>query len=143
MLVTRVLTERATPERDYLVLDAGINVLPGLTSEFHQILVVDEMSGARDHHYRLVGPTCAPWDTLLHSWYGPELRAGDALALMDTGAYFVPMSTTFSFAEPGVLLVDEGRETMLRRAERFTDIVALDNGIDGRPVVDEMSADQG
>lgn len=135
MLVTRVLTTRATPERDYLVLDSGINVLPGLVSEFHQLLVVDERAGSHDHEYRLVGPTCAPWDTLLHSWRGPRLAAGDAIAVMDTGAYFVPMATTFSFAEPGVVLVDEGREVLLRRQERFTDVVALDHGTDGRPVV--------
>lgn len=135
-LATRVLTERSTPERDFLFLDAGINVLPGLVSEFHQIFVADRAPGlSDDHQYRLVGPTCAPWDTLLHSWYGPELHTGDALVVMDTGAYFVPMATTFSFAEPGVLLVDEGREVMLRRGERFSDIVALDNGVDGQPVV--------
>lgn len=134
MLVTSVLTERHTPERDYLVLDAGINVLPGLVSEFHQIMPLTDTGAAHDHEYRLVGPTCAPWDTLLHSWYGSELHTGDQLVVMDTGAYFVPMATTFSFAEPGVLLVDSGREVMLRRGERFTDIVALDNGTDGQPI---------
>lgn len=137
-LVTRVLTERTTPERDFLFLDAGINVLPGLVSEYHHILPVHAGDAVReaeaDHHYRLVGPTCAPWDTLLHSWRGPELHTGDAVAVMNTGAYFVPMATTFSFAEPGIVLVDQGREVVLRRTERFEDIIALDNGVDGQPL---------
>lgn len=133
MLATKVLTERTTPERDFLFLDAGINVLPGFVSEYHHIFVADRAPGAVDDHaYRLVGPTCAPWDTLLHCWYGPELHTGDSLVVMDTGAYFVPMATTFSFAEPGILLVDEGREVMLRRGESFTDIIALDKGADGQ-----------
>lgn len=136
MLVTKVLTERHTPERDYLVLDAGINVLPSLISEFHHIMVADDVRGPHDHEFRLVGPTCAPWDTMLHSWYGPAVGVGDSLVVMDTGAYNIAMATTFSFAEPGVLLVDQGREVLLRRGERFTDIVALDNGVDGAPIVD-------
>ncbi|MGO4958402.1 diaminopimelate decarboxylase family protein [Luteococcus sp. Sow4_B9] len=135
MLVTRVLTERSTPDRDFLFLDAGVNVLPGFVSEYHHIFANTDPAGATDHEYRLVGPTCAPWDTLLHSWYGPELHTGDTLTVMDTGAYFVPMATTFSFAEPGVLLVDEGREVMLRRGERFEDIIALDKGVDGQDLV--------
>ncbi|GAA1397553.1 hypothetical protein [Luteococcus peritonei] len=133
-LATRVLTERSTPERDFLFLDAGINVLPGLVSEYHHILVAGQAEGDEQHDYRLVGPTCAPWDTLLHSWKGPELHTGDLLAVMNTGAYFVPMATTFSFAEPGVLLVDGEKETMLRRTEQFRDIVALDVDLDGRPI---------
>lgn len=133
-LLTRVLTERRTPERDFLFLDAGINVLPGLVSEYHHILPAGPLQGRQDHDYRLVGPTCAPWDTLLHSWRGPELHTGDLLAVMNTGAYFVPMATTFSFAEPGVLLVDGEQETMLRRTERFTDVVALDVDLAGKPI---------
>jgi diaminopimelate decarboxylase len=45
---------------------------------------------------------------------------------MDAGAYFVPFSTSFSFPRPGIVLLDEGRESPLRRAERFEDLVAYD-----------------
>jgi diaminopimelate decarboxylase len=45
---------------------------------------------------------------------------------MDAGAYFVPFSTAFSFPRPGIILVDDGRVTSLRRAETFDDMLKLD-----------------
>jgi hypothetical protein len=45
---------------------------------------------------------------------------------MDSGAYFVPFSTDFSFPRPPVILLDGGAERSLRRGESFEDLVALD-----------------
>jgi diaminopimelate decarboxylase len=56
----------------------------------------------------------------------PELAVGDALAIMDAGAYFVPFSTSFSFPRPAIVMVDGPDVHLLRRAETFDDIVALD-----------------
>ena len=47
---------------------------------------------------------------------------GDTLAIMDAGAYFVPFATSFSFPQPGVVMIDEGRVVTLRRAETFEDM---------------------
>ena len=56
----------------------------------------------------------------------PELEEGDGLAIMDAGAYFVPYSTSFSYPQPGVILIERGRVEPIRRIERFEDIVRRD-----------------
>jgi diaminopimelate decarboxylase len=56
----------------------------------------------------------------------PELAPGDVLAIMDSGAYFEPDSTVFSFARPGTLLVDGDELTVARRAETLDDVTARD-----------------
>jgi diaminopimelate decarboxylase len=56
----------------------------------------------------------------------PELAAGDTLLIMDAGAYFVPFSTSFSFPRPAIVAVDNGQVKLLRRAETFDDLLALD-----------------
>ena len=48
--------------------------------------------------YRLAGPICSPGDVLSWSALLPELAIGDALAIMDAGAYFVPFATSFFLA---------------------------------------------
>jgi diaminopimelate decarboxylase len=54
---------------------------------------------------------------------------GDVLAFMDAGAYFVPFSTSFSFPQPAVVLVDGGKTLVARRAEEFEDLVRRDVGL--------------
>jgi hypothetical protein len=56
----------------------------------------------------------------------PELEIGDALAITDAGAYFVPFATSFSFPRPAIVMVDGSNVHLLRRAETFEDIIALD-----------------
>jgi diaminopimelate decarboxylase len=46
---------------------------------------------------------------------------------MDCGAYCVPYSTCFSFPRPGVVALRSGTATVLRRAETFDDLIALDS----------------
>jgi diaminopimelate decarboxylase len=51
---------------------------------------------------------------------------GDQVVIMDTGAYFVPFSTSFSFPRPPIIMLDHGNATLLRRAESFEDLIAHD-----------------
>jgi len=109
-----------------VVLDAGINVAESLRSEYHHLFNLAQRPDAPPRHYRLTGPTCTLGDTLYPFVELPELKMGDGLAIMDSGAYFVSYSTCFSFPRPAVVLVEGGRDHVLRRAETFEDMVALD-----------------
>jgi len=109
-----------------VVLDGGINVAEPLKGERHQVFAANARPGAERRHYRLIGPTGTSNDLLYPSVYLPELQPGDVVAVMDSGAYFVPTSTTYSFPRPGVVMIDRGQLTILRRAETFEDLVALD-----------------
>ena len=132
MLLCRVASLR--DEEDgirWAVLDAGINVAEAVRTELHQLLPAAPRAGARERLYRISGPSCVLGDLLYPAWRLPELAVGDALAIMDTGAYFVPFSTCFSFPRPGIVLLRDGRATTLRRAETFDDLVALDEDLPG------------
>ncbi|MFH1808762.1 MAG: pyridoxal-dependent decarboxylase [Pseudomonadota bacterium] len=128
----RTLKARAEPPT-YAILDAGIHVAEPVAHAHHTLFAATRMSAPATTTWRLVGPTCTPHDVLYSAWQGPELQVGDVLAIMDAGAYLVPFSTTFSFPRPGVVLVDDGRVVLLRRAETFEDLVARDvmNSLEG------------
>lgn len=127
LLLASVLTLKAAGERTYAVLDAGINHAESVRNEFHQVLPTNRFAEPHSRLYTLVGPICTPGDTLYPAIYLPELTPGDTLAIMDAGAYFVPFSTSFSFPRPGIVMIDGGQESLLRRAETFDDLVRCDN----------------
>jgi diaminopimelate decarboxylase len=126
LLLTRVLGLKEGDGTTFAILDAGINVAESCRSEYHEILPLSARPETAKRTYTLVGPICTPSDTLRWAVRLPELRVGDTLAIMDAGAYFVPFSTAFSFPRPGIVLVDDGRVTALRRAETFEDMLQLD-----------------
>lgn len=132
LLLGTVQSTKAAGERTYLILDAGINLAESARSEFHQLLAVSHAGEAAQTTYTVVGPICSPGDTLYPATRLPLLEAGDAVAIMDAGAYFVPFATSFSFPQPAIVEVDGGQARPLRRAERFEDRVALDEGLSPR-----------
>jgi len=126
MLLCQVQSIKAADEITYAVLDAGVNVAEPVRNEYHQLFTVDAPRTASMRPYHLVGPICTPMDVLYQHWELPELAEGDALAIMDSGAYFVPFATSFSFGQPAIVMVDGGEHRLLRRAETFDNMVALD-----------------
>lgn len=130
LLCSVMITRHDSEELSYAILDAGINIAEPVRNEYHQLFPISPSRSSQHRTYRLVGPICTPADVLYHAWELPELVPGDALAIMDSGAYFVPFSTSFSFPQPAIVMVDQGAVTLLRHAERFEDLVARDEDPD-------------
>ena len=127
VLVASVLSLKAgEPKPGWAILDAGINLAEPTTSEFHQFFAADRMHEPCSLRYRLAGPICSPGDVLSWSAPLPALAVGDAIAIMDAGAYFVPFSTSFSFPRPAIVMLSGAETLLLRRREKFEDIIALD-----------------
>lgn len=127
MLLTRVVNVQDEVDGViHAVLDAGTCVASPVPHQTHQLFAVGPPRGERRYRYRLTGPICSPADVLYASWDLPRLAAGDALAIMDSGAYFVPFASSFSFPQPGVVMAVGGRVAVLRRLETFEHMTALD-----------------
>lgn len=128
MLVTRVVCTRDNSDGSAIaILDAGVNIASIMRQERHQILAVRQPSdGTSCRRYRLVGPICQPGDVLVDAIWLPVLQTGDLLVILDSGAYFEPDSTTFSFPRPGTVVVDGSEVTLARRAETLQDVLSRD-----------------
>ncbi len=133
LLLTRVVRLKATSRgHAYAMLDAGTNLAGALRFESHHVLAVRPAARAPLRRYTLAGPLCSPNDVLLASVRLAELRPGDALAIMDAGAYFVAYQTNFSFPRPAIVMVEGVSARLLRRAERFRDLTAFDSPADSQ-----------
>lgn len=126
-LITSVQSTKAgVNTAPYAILDAGINLAQSVQSEYHQVFAATKMHATEKHSYRLAGPICSPGDVLYWAFSLPELAPGDKLLIADAGAYFVPFATSFSFPQPAIVLLDGGEDRLIRRAEKFEDLVQLD-----------------
>lgn len=126
VLLASVVDVKHDTELRHAVLDAGINIADPAAHEYHQLFSATDPLGADDIPYRLAGPICTPADVLYNNWRLPELRPGHVLAIMDAGAYFVPFSTEFSFPRPAIVVVVDDDARVIRRRERFEDLVRFD-----------------
>lgn len=125
-LVATVRAVKQSKQRVHAILDTGINHAESVRGEYHQLFPVKRFAHPHAERYTIVGPTCTPGDTLYGSAALPTLDREDTVVIMDAGAYFVPYSTSFSFPQPAIVLLDQGKPKVLRRAQTFEDIVRCD-----------------
>ena len=90
------------------------------------ILPAGRMGAARDGSMDVVGMSCG-FDVLGWSVPLPELRPGDVLAFLDTGAYQDVTSSNFNaLPRPATVLVCDDEAEIVKRAETVEDVFRRD-----------------
>jgi diaminopimelate decarboxylase len=116
VLVARIWGIKETRRR-YLLLDAGMTSLlrPALYGARHPVVPLYE--GGEEEIYDLAGPACESGDVLAREARLPRPREGDALAILEAGAYGSSMALTYlDTPRPLELLwTGEGWEVLRRR----------------------------
>ena len=109
-----------------VILDGGKNIAMPLGYEVHELLAVNGAADTRVSTYNFYGPLCHPGDLHFRSKTFRTLKAGDLVAIMDAGAYFIPNQMNFSHPRPAAVMVNASRSSLLRQRESFEDVVRLD-----------------
>ncbi|MBI1987905.1 MAG: diaminopimelate decarboxylase [Nitrospinae bacterium] len=131
ILVTRVLYHKSTPEKHFLIVDAGMNDLirPSLYGSYHGIQPVIRKGDKGDSQPSsiiadVVGPICESGDFLAKDRRLPEAAPGELLAVMTAGAYGFTMSSNYN-ARPRVaeVLVKGSEYRVIRQRETYADLV--------------------
>jgi diaminopimelate decarboxylase len=110
----------------YAILDGGRNLTMPTGYEYHEVLPVAADATRPRRAWSLFGPLCHPGDLLFKGRQLPDLAIGDAVAVMDAGAYFIPNQMNFSNPRPAAVMIDGGETRVIRARESFEDIVRLD-----------------
>jgi diaminopimelate decarboxylase len=124
VLLTRVLLEKLTPARRFVVVDAGMNDLlrPALYGARHELKAVRPRRG-KQRTVDVVGPVCESSDVLGAGRSLPPLAPGDLLAVMTAGAYGMSMSSNYNSRPRGAeVLVDGAKYRVIRRRESVEDL---------------------
>jgi diaminopimelate decarboxylase len=127
ILLTRVLYNKETPDKRFVVVDAAMNDLirPSLYDAYHEILPVREARGRPARTVDVVGPVCESGDFLAKDRALPPVEEGELLAVMSAGAYGFVMASNYN-ARPRApeVLVDGSRYAIVRRRESYEDLIA-------------------
>jgi diaminopimelate decarboxylase len=97
ILVSSVVFIKTGEERQFLILDAGMNDLirPSMYDAHHEILAVNTSNTAQKT-YDVVGPVCETGDTFSKNRQLNESKSGDLIAIMSCGAYGAVMASTYN-----------------------------------------------
>lgn len=127
-LLTCVVGVKHLPERTWLIIDGGLNILPtaafGETRRLRffrgdQELVVKE----DDPICAIGGPLCYEGDIIMAQARIPKnLKSGDLVLLSDAGAYTISRSTNFNQSRAAVVARDGGAGQLVWRRETYDDI---------------------
>jgi diaminopimelate decarboxylase len=126
ILVTKVLYTKTNEGKNFVIVDAGMNdlVRPSLYNSYHTIqpLMRKERKTVQAD---IVGPICESGDFLAKGRNIPEFERDERMAIMSAGAYGFTMSSNYN-SRPRVaeVLVKGGRSYVIRRRERYADIVS-------------------
>ena len=125
ILVTRVLYKKSGSGKKFIIVDAGMNDLlrPTLYKAFHAIepVVRSETSFTVAD---VVGPICESGDFLAVDRSLADVKAGDLLAVMSTGAYGFVMSSNYcSRTRVAEVMVKNNRYEIVKQRETYSDLV--------------------
>ncbi len=98
VLVSRVEYVKTGEEKQFLIIDAGMNDLmrPALYNAYHGILPVSRRFDREEAVVDVVGPICESGDFFARDRLLPILNEGELLAVRSTGAYGFVMSGNYN-----------------------------------------------
>ena len=125
ILVSKCLYTKARDEKNFIMIDAGMNDLarPALYGSFHGVKpVVKDQDGMIVAD--IVGPICESGDFLVKDREVPMFKQGDLMAFTSAGAYGFAMSSTYN-SRPRVaeVMVKGDKFEIVRERETVEDLI--------------------
>ena len=125
ILVSQCLYTKARDEKNFIMIDAGMNDLarPALYGSFHGVQpVVKDQDGMIVAD--IVGPICESGDFLVKDREVPMFKQGDLMAFMSAGAYGFAMSSSYN-SRPRVpeIMVKGDKFEIIRERETIEDLI--------------------
>lgn len=123
VLLTRVEYHKPGVDKDFLLVDAGMNdlVRPALYQAYHDIIPVQQ-NEAGTSIVDVVGPVCETGDFLGHARH-IMANEGDLLAVMTAGAYGFTMSSNYNTRPRAAEVMVAGASAqVVRQRETFSEL---------------------
>jgi len=111
--------------KTFIGLDAGMETLirPALYGAYHRMYKIGDPDAPIKLTADITGSICENTDRLAIDRDFPEVKEGDLIAVMDTGAYGFSMSHNFNTRPRAAEVLLDGHETkLIRKRETIKDI---------------------
>ena len=125
ILVTKVLYHKKTGEKNFIIVDAGMNDLirPTLYGAYHEIVPCRKEKTERIVA-DIVGPICESGDFFAKDREIEAPPKGGYIAIMSAGAYGFSMSSNYnSRPRAAEILVNGKKAVLIRKRESYKDLI--------------------
>lgn len=112
----------------YVAVDGGMgdNIRPALYQAKYETVLANDPQRKASQEFHVAGKYCESGDILADAKL-PLLKAGDILAMLDTGAYGYSMASNYNRnPRPAVVFAEDGKAQVVIRRESLEDLVYLD-----------------
>ena len=98
VLVSTVSYVKKGDERNFIILDAGMNdlVRPAMYDARHDIIPLRAPDKSENKVYDVVGPVCESADLFARNRELPEVKPGDLVAILSAGAYGAVQASSYN-----------------------------------------------
>ena len=116
VLIAEVITVKRGDEKEFIILDAGMNDLirPALYDAWHDIVPVRQ-SAAQRRVYDVVGPVCESADLFARDRELPAPSSGDLVAILSAGAYGAVQGSSYNARPLAPEVLVSGRQFTVTR----------------------------
>ena len=126
ILVSKILYIKKTEERKFIIIDAGMNdwMRAALYDAQHEIVPIEKKQSKDSVETMVVGPICETTDQFISSKEYFDVKEGEYLAILNTGAYGSSMSSNYN-VRPLLeeVMIDGDSYYKIRRRQKFEDLI--------------------
>ncbi|USS85905.1 diaminopimelate decarboxylase [Fructilactobacillus cliffordii] len=130
----RVGSQKTISEiRKYVAVDGGMgdNIRPALYGAAYEAVAADNVHPEKTETVTVAGKYCESGDILVKDAHLPEVKAGDVIAVLATGAYGYSMASNYNRnPRPAVVFVENGKARVVVKRETLADLTHLDVALD-------------
>jgi diaminopimelate decarboxylase len=127
LLLTVERVKERTGVAKWVIVDGGLSTVTLPTYyEYHEVLLCNNLHRPCSEKVNIIGPACFSGDIVYRNKWMPRVEPGEVIAIMDTGAYFTALESSFGFARPAIITVRESECRIVRSRESFEESIARD-----------------
>ncbi|WP_096270507.1 diaminopimelate decarboxylase [Paucisalibacillus globulus] len=115
--------------RDYISIDGGMtdNIRPALYQAKYHGVLANRVNEPSETIVSVAGKCCESGDMLIWDLPIPQVRSGDILAILSTGAYGYSMASNYNrIQKAAVVFVEDGKDKLVIKRETYQDILSHD-----------------
>ncbi|WP_163191899.1 diaminopimelate decarboxylase [Clostridium thermarum] len=112
--------------RKYVAVDGGMtdNIRPALYRAQYECVIANKVKGGESEQVTISGKCCESGDILLTDITIPEVKSGDILAVLSTGAYGYSMASNYNkIPKAAVVMSSKGTTRLICRRETYEDVI--------------------
>ena len=126
IMLAKVTYIKENSSKDFIILDAAMNDLmrPALYRAKHRILPLNKKNQKSKKKYEFVGPICESTDKFLDVNKFQKLNEKDFIAICDTGAYGMSLSSNYNMRPKAPEIFINGSEIkIITKRQNLKDLI--------------------